>query len=444
MDLIDVTIVNVALPAIQRDLGAGYAAGQWAVAGYALAYALLLVTGGRLGDIAGRRRVFLAGVAGFTLASALAGAAWSPGTLVAARILQGAFAGVMVPQAISVITVQFAPGRERAAAFSLYGVLLGVAQVSGPVLGGLLTTHGGWRSIFYINIPIGLLALAGAARWMDDSRADPPPRLDLGGVALISGVVLLLAFPLVQGRELGWPGWSLAMLGCAVPLLAAFARYEMRRGDDALIPTGLFRRRSFSAGLALNLVLFSGIGALFITLTWGLQFGLDWSPLLVAFVCLAWPAGTACTAQLTHRYGHRRGRLLVGLGTALAALGAAWLSAVTARSGADLTPWSVVPCLALSGLGLGLTLPMLSQTVLGEVRADSAGAASGVLNSVTQLGGAIGVALAGVVYFGGPAGSALPRALGYSAAAFLLAAALARFLPRTAVPAEPHRPLVGA
>ncbi|WP_329522284.1 MFS transporter [Spirillospora sp. NBC_01491] len=460
MDLVDVTIMNVALPRIQRDLGAGYAAGQWTVSAYVLAYALLLITGGRLGDILGRRRVFLAGVAGFTLASLAAAAAVSPGMLIGARVAQGAFAGLMVPQALSVITVRFAPGRERALAFSLYGGLLGVAQVSGPLLGGMLVDHGltehgllglGWRAIFYVNLPVGLVALAGAARWMDDSRADPPPRLDPAGVPLIGAASLLATFPLIQGRELGRPGWSAALLACAVPVLAVFVRYERRRerlGADPLVPPALFRRRSFTAGLLLALALFAGVSACFITLTWGLQFGLGWSPLRVALVGLAWPAGVACTAQFTHRRGLRRARALVGAGTAVMAAGTAGLVAVTAGAGRGLTAWPLTPWLFACGLGMGLALPILANAVIADVPEQSAGAASGVFNSVTQFAGVLGVAAAGLLFFGAgptsaattPGPDAAPRALAFCAAAFLLAAALSPLLPRRLLPDRPDPP----
>ncbi|MFG2002252.1 MFS transporter [Spirillospora sp. NPDC048911] len=447
MDLVDVTIVNVALPAIQRELHAGYAAGQWMAAVYALGYALLLITGGRLGDILGRRRVFLAGIIGFTVASAVAGAAVSPGMLIGARAAQGAFAGIMVPQALSVITVQFAPGRERTLAFSLYGGLLGVAQVGGPILGGLLTQHGvfgalGWRAIFYVNIPVGLVALAGAARWMDDSRAKPPPRLDLIGVALISVASLLLMFPLVQGREYGWPWWSVALLVCTLPVLILFAAYE-RRSTSPLVPPQLFARRPFTAGLILTLALFAGVAACFITLTWGLQFGLGWSPMRVALTGLAWPAGVACTAQYTHRHGHRHARRLVGAGTLIMAFGLAGLSVLTAAAGRGLTPWPMVPWLFVAGLGMGFALPILANAVISDVPHHSAGAASGVFNSVTQLGGVLGVAAAGLLYFGAakapvaisPDGT--PRALAFSSAALLLAAVLSGLLPRRIASDEP-------
>ena len=420
MDLVDVTIVGVALPSIQRDLHGGYAFGQWIVAGYALSYAVVLVTGGRLGDIFGPRRIFMVGVAGFSVASAVAGAAVSPGMLVAARVMQGLFGGIMVPQVMSVVATRFTPGRDRTLALSLYGLLLGVAQVSGPILGGLLTSYD-WRLIFYINIPVGVLAIIGAARWMDEHTQAGAVRLDLPGVALLTAAALLLTFPLVQGRERGWPAWSLVMLGAAPFALVLFGWYERRRRGPALVPMGLFRSRSFTAGLILMLVLFTGISIYFITLTWRLQFGLGWSPLHVALTGLAWPAGIACTAQLSYRLSARRGRLLVLTGmpiTALATAGLAWAQPHSA---------SFMPWMFGGGVGMGLTIPILSTLVITDIGAGDAGAASGVLNSVVQLGSAIGVALAGVVYFAGPA--AQTRTFSVAAGIFLFAGCLASLLP---------------
>lgn len=428
MDLIDVTIVNVALPRIQRELSGSYATGQWAVAGYSLAFAIVLVTGGRLGDIHGRRRIFMIGVTGFTVASIAAGAAVSPGMLIAARIVQGAFGGVMVPQVMSVIATQFPPGRDRTAALSLYGVLMGAAQVSGPVLGGLLTSAGGlgWRAIFLFNVPVGVLALVGAKRWVDESRSEHPLKLDLPGMVMIGLASLLFTYPLVQGREFGWPVWTIVLLLASVPMLACFVWYERYRAAP-LVPMRLFASRSFAAGLLLMLVLFAGISSYFLALTWALQFGFGWTPLHLALTILAWPAGVALTAQLTHRHGRRRGRLLVGVGTTIMSLGMAGLALTFATGGAHLTSGDLVPWMVGSGLGMGLTIPVLSDLVLGDVPAADAGAASGVLNSVIQIGGTVGVALAGVIFFSGPAGAG--RTLAFSAAVFLLAALLSPLLP---------------
>lgn len=438
MDLVDVTVVNVALPRIQDDLDAGPWLGQWTVSAYALAYALLLVTGGRLGDILGRRRVLLVGLAGFVLASWAAGAAQSPASLIAARAAQGVFAGVMVPQTLSVISVQFPPGRARARAFTLYGVLLGAAQVGGPLLGGILLHYDvaglGWRTIFLVNIPVGVLALIGVDRWMDDSRATPPPRLDVAGVVLVSAAALALTLPLVQGRALGWPVWSVFLLVASLPVLVAFGMVEARRerlGLSPLVPPSLLRRRSFATGLVLTTALFGAVAACFIALTWGLQSGLGWSPLRVALTGAAWPAGMAFTAQPTHRLGPPRARAFVRTGVLVMALGVGAVAGVFAGVGADLRPWHLAPGLFVAGVGMGLALPVLANAVLADVPADASGAASGVYNSVTQFAGVLGVAAAGIAYYsGGDATESVARTLGVAMAALIVAAGLSALLPR--------------
>jgi MFS family permease len=211
MDLVDLTVVLVALPSIERTLGAGEAALQWTVAGYSLTFALLLITGGRLGDIVGRKRVFVTGLAGFTLASLLAGVAPSAGMLVAARVLQGGMAALMVPQVLSFIQVEF-PASERPRAFAVLGMTFALGGVSGPLLGGLLLQADlfgwGWRTIFLINLPIGITALAGATWLLRESKSDHAPRLDPGGTALVTIGLLALLYPLVQGHELNWPAWT--------------------------------------------------------------------------------------------------------------------------------------------------------------------------------------------------------------------------------------------
>ncbi len=204
MNLVDVSIVNIAIPSIQRDLHASYADVQWALAGYTLAYALVLITGGRLGDTFGRKRLFLVGVTGFTIMSALCGAATGPGMLIACRVVQGAMGGIMVPQVLAVIQVIFPPA-ERIKALAGFGVTAGLGAVSGPLLGGLLIQHNllglSWRPIFLINVPVGIIAVAASAMLVRESRAPRPPKLDPVGVALITAALLLLLYPLVQGRQ---------------------------------------------------------------------------------------------------------------------------------------------------------------------------------------------------------------------------------------------------
>src|ERR1700751_5167186 len=228
MNLLAISIVNIAIPAIQRTLHASYADVQWALAGYTLAYALVLITGGRLGDTFGRKRLFLIGVTGFTLMSALCGAAQTPGMLIAFRVAQGALGAIMIPQVLSVIQVIF-PAAERIKALAAFGVTAGLGTVSGPLLGGLLIQHNlfglGWRPIFLINVPVGVLAVAAAAVLVRESRAPKPPKLDLIGVGLISAALLLLLYPLVQGRQLGCPGWTFVAMAASAPMFALCAWY---------------------------------------------------------------------------------------------------------------------------------------------------------------------------------------------------------------------------
>ncbi|MFE9609805.1 MFS transporter [Streptomyces sp. NPDC006012] len=232
MDLIDVSIVTVAIPSVQADIGAGGTAAEWIVAGYSLAFGVLLVTGGRLGDVHGYRRMYLAGIAGFVLASLLCGLAHAPWLLVAARFAQGGCAAVMTPQILSMIRVHFPPA-ERAKANGVFAAAVGLSMAAGPLLGGLLLEADlgglGWRAVFLINLPIGLAVLAAASTLLPRYRAKRAARLDPAGVALLTAALLALLYPLVEGRELGWPWWSFALMAAALPLLAAFARHEARR-----------------------------------------------------------------------------------------------------------------------------------------------------------------------------------------------------------------------
>src|ERR1700728_1775675 len=233
MNLLDVSIVNIAIPSIQRDLHASYADVPRDLAGYTLAYALVLITGGRLGDTFGRKRLFLIGVIGFTIMSALCGAAQSPGMLIGCRVVQGAMGAIMVPQVLSVIQVIFPPA-ERIKALAGFGITAGLGTVSGPLISGLLIQHNlfglDWRPIFLINVPVGILAGAASAVLVRESRGPPPPQLGPVGVILVSAALLLLLYPLVQGRQLGWPAWSFVSMAAAVPVLAAFIGYERFKG----------------------------------------------------------------------------------------------------------------------------------------------------------------------------------------------------------------------
>src|SRR5580693_7256660 len=352
MNLLDVSIVNIAIPSIQRNLHASYADVQWALAGYTLAYALVLITGGRLGDTFGRKRLFLIGVIGFTIMSALCGAAQSPGQLIAARVVQGALGAIMVPQVLSVIQVIFPPA-ERIKALAGFGVTAGLGTVSGPLLGGLLIQHNlfgwDWRPIFLINVPVGIIAFVASAYLVRESKAASPPKLDPVGVALISAALLLLLYPLVQGRQLGWPAWTFASMALSAPVLAAFVWYERiktRRDGSPLVRLSLFRDRAFSAGMAVALTFFLGIASFGLVLTLFLQLGLGFTPLHAGLTFLPFSLGVLVSSAAAARLAPRFGRGVTMAGALVIAGGMAGLIGVAHHYGAAVTSWELTPGLA--------------------------------------------------------------------------------------------------
>ncbi len=406
LDLVDVTVVNVAIPTIQRDLGASYEAIQWVLASYTLAFALGLITGGRLGDIFGRKRVFLVGVVGFALGSALCGLAPSPEMLVASRVLQGAMAAVMIPQVLSIIQASFPPG-ERGAAFGAYGAVAGLASAGGPLIAGVLIQGEllglGWRPIFLVNVPVGLLALVAAALVVRESRSEHPLRLDLTGVVIMTVGLLLLVYPLVEGRNLGWPAWTLASMGASVPVLILFAFWERRKArkdGSPLVPPALFRERAFVAGLLVNLIFFLGVGSFFFVLALHLQIGLGFTPLHAGLSILPFSLGGVVASGISVQLAPKAGRWVLAAGALLMAGGMAGLILAFSLFGTGTGSWEVLPALLVAGFGMGLILPPLADVILAGVPTDDAGAASGVLSSTNQLGSAIGVAIIGVVFFG--------------------------------------------
>lgn len=281
MDLVDVTIVNIAIPSIQRDAGATVSQIQWITAGYALAFAAGLITGGRLGDIYGRKRLFLIGIAGFTLASALCGFAANPEMLVASRILQGGMAAMMVPQVLSIVHATF-PAEERGKVFGLFGMIVGLGAVSGPLLGALLTEWNlfglEWRPIFLINLPVGIAGLLLGRRFISESKAPRALKLDLVGVVLVTLGLLMLIYPLTRGRELGWPVWGHVVMGCSVLVfgaLVAYEKYKTRRDGSPLIELSLFKVKSFAAGVAVQVVFGVALGVFFLVWTMYMQVGLE-------------------------------------------------------------------------------------------------------------------------------------------------------------------------
>ncbi|MFN2451956.1 MAG: MFS transporter [Candidatus Dormibacteria bacterium] len=404
MVLLDVSIVNVAIPRVQANLRATFAEIQFVLAGYQLAYAVMLITGGRLGDIFGRKRLFLIGVSGFTLASALCGLAQSPTQLVAARVVQGLMAGLMYPQILAVIQVSFPP-RERAGAFGAFGGVIGIATICGPLVGGLLIQldlFDGWRPIFLVNVPVGMATLAAASLLLRESRAPSRPSLDPAGVVLITAALFLLAFPLVEGREAGWPWWAYACLLASAPALVAFGVYivaRRRSGRSPLIDPGLFADRAFVVGLIISIVFISGIPAFFFTFTLFLQIGLGYSALHAGLTTIPFAVGSALASLASVRLVRVLGKRLLNIGAAILVVGMLAVVLTLAHQGTAIHGTDLIPALLVSGVGLGLVVAPLVNTILAGVRGANAGAASGVLTTAQQIGGAIGVALVGLIYF---------------------------------------------
>lgn len=406
MDLLDTTIVNVAVPTIQRDLQAQYAQLEWIVSGYVLAFAAVLITSGRLGDIYGRRRLFLTGVAGFTIASALCGIAGSPEMLIVSRFLQGGAAGLMVPQILAIIHVTF-PLRDRGKVFGFFGAVVGSAAVVGPAFGGALVgwnvfdLH--WRLIFLVNVPVGIAAIVAARFVVRESKSATAPKLDLVGAALVTAAIAMLVYPLTEGRRFGWPVWVFVMMIGAVALLAVLVRYERRRDrtiGSPLVVLGLFRARSFTIGSGLWLIFWVVLGGFFLVWTLYMQLGLGWSPLRAGLTAGAFALGAAAAAGmsvqlLVPRYGRR----VLLAGALLNAIGLAGYIWVAWRYGPAITPWQMLGPLIVAGLGFGLVVSPTVDFVLAGVPEDDAGSASGLLNTAQQLGIALGVALAGVFFF---------------------------------------------
>ncbi|XUL92269.1 MFS transporter [Streptomyces galilaeus] len=402
----DLNVINVAIPSLQHDLHAGEATLELIVGGYSFTYAAGLVLGGRLGDLLSHRRMFLIGMASFTVASVLCGLAQSPGELVAARLLQGLTAAAMVPQVLALITSVF-PGDERMRALSWFGVVAGLAGICGQVLGGLLLSADvfglGWRVIFFLNLPVGIVVVALALRLLPTMSTGRRPGLDPLGVLGVSGALGLALVPMVLGRGQGWPLWTWISLGASVPVMVAAILWERRlgrRGGDPLLDLALFRNRGFSLGLGVNIAFMasftSGMFVLSLLLQSGLglsalQAGLAFGPMAVLGM-----AGPMVGRRLAPRIGTRRVMLL---GCAVSALSMVFLGTALQTLGGGIdVPWLVVG-LALLGFGNTLVLPLLIGATLGGVRPQQAGVASGTLNTTQQFAGTAGLAVIGTVFF---------------------------------------------
>ena len=445
MIVLDFFIVNVALPSIQAELHAGSSAVEWVVAGYGLTCAVLLIGAGRLGDLYGRRRMFCAGMALFVVASAACGLAPTVAVLVAARLIQGIGAALISPNVLSIIGVSY-PGPARVRALTIYGLVMGLAAAGGQLIGGVLiqadVLHLGWRTVFLINVPVGVAALAFARRQVTESTgnaAQPGARrigqLDLGGLLLVTAGLTALVLPLVEGTALHWPAWTWACFGATPVLLGAFVARELRqarRGRPVLLDLGLLRSRGLGAGLITQLAFWSGQASYFLVLALYLQSGRGLDALQAGLVFSILAAAYLVTSMRAPALTLRFGRSLIAVGALTLAAGHGLvLLAVTAGGGIG---W-LVPGLLLAGAGMGLTITPLTTTVLAYARPERAGAVSGVLSTMQQVGGSLGVAVTGVIFFGalhGASGYARGLELSLAQLAILLVvvAGLTRLLPR--------------
>jgi EmrB/QacA subfamily drug resistance transporter len=446
MDMIDVTIVNVALPTVRRDLGASATQLEWVVSGYMLAFAAALIIAGNLGDVLGRKRVFLIGAGLFGAASLCAGLAASAPELIAARVVQGVAAAAMAPQVLATFRAIFAGG-ERGKAFGIYGAMLGFASAIGLVLGGLLTEANvfgwGWRSVFFVNVPIAVIAVIAGLRVVPETKDAAARRPDLPAALLLAGSLVAIVYPLLEGRQLGWPGWVWPLAGAGVAGLCALGVIEHIRRDKPVAPllrAGLFRVPAFAAGLGVQMAFAAGMQGFFLAFALWLQAGEHFSPLKAGLTAVAFSVGSFIGApgavQLAQRYG-RRVLAIGAVGMVAGILGIALAAPDITVNG---SPWPIVPGLVVAGAGLALLVVPLVNVVLAAVPAQVAGGASGLFSTAQQLGGALGVALLGTVFFGELDGhsfqAALTHTAPYAMTAFALCGILSMLLPRTAVSEE--------
>ncbi|MGP3913050.1 MFS transporter [Nonomuraea sp. 10N515B] len=448
MDLLDALVTTIAAPTIQKELGGSASLVQWLGAGYTLAMAVGLITGGRLGDLYGRKRMFLIGAFGFTAASMLCGVAVSPAMLVGSRVLQGLFGAVMIPQGLGLIKEMFPP-RELGKAFGMFGPVMAISSVGGPILAGWLVDADffgtGWRMIFLINLPIGLATALAAIRFLPEFRLSNATRLDLGGVALVSAAAFLLIYPLIQGRELGWPAWTFASMAASIVLFAVFGRYESRRakaGKDPLVTPGLFRKRAFTGGLVAGLAFFAGMMGFGLVFSLYTQMGLGFTPLQAGLAGLPQAVGGVLGFGLAMSgLQEKLGRGLLQIGTVVMAAGAAVLALTIHLAGVEVTSWQLAPGLGLVGIGMGLTMAPFFDIVLAGVEPHESGSASGTLTAIQQLGAALGAAVLGTLFFNLLAaewsfGASMQVTVWVEVGLLVLTLALSFLMPRRARPEQ--------
>jgi EmrB/QacA subfamily drug resistance transporter len=396
MLLLDITVVNVALPDIQRDLDAGLSSLQWVVDAYSLMLAACLLTAGSLGDRLGRRRVFSLGLGIFTLASFLCGISGDPTLLNLARGLQGIGGAAMFATSLALIGQEF-HGKDRATAFGVWGATVGGAVAVGPLVGGLITEHFGWEWIFFVNIPIGVVAVALTELRLANVAAQDPQRIDLPGLATFSSGLFLLIFGLIRGNSDGWGSPTIvASLAGSVALLLAFLAVEMR-SDHPMLELALFRKPAFNGISAVAFGLSAGMFAMFLYLTIYMQGVLGFSPLETGLRFLPLTVLSFVASPISGKLSHRVPiRVLVGIGLGLVGVGLVLMHGL----GPDSRISDLLPGFLIAGIGIGLTNPGIGQGAIAVVPPAKAGMGSGINTTFRQVGIATGVASLGAVFQG--------------------------------------------
>ena len=406
MDLIDTTIVNIALPSIQKELSTSTSAAQWTVDAYLIGMSIAIITGGRLGDIYGRKKIFLIGIAGFTVTSALSGFAPTIAVLIAARFLQGLTAAIMVPQVLSFIQVLFKP-EERAGAIGAYSVVLGLATICGPLLSALLLSHNifglTWRPVFLINLPIGILTFIAAVVLLKESKEERVIHIDIIGIILVSIALVMFMYPLIEGYDLGWPIWTYTFMIIAVLVAAIFIFYErkrMEKGKSPLMALNIFKFKGFTGAVTVSALMNLALAGFILVFTFYLQEGLKFTPVHTALTALPFTIMAPAMASFAViKLAPRFGRKVVTLGVILFAIGLVGIEVILNMGGTELNTLYLIPALLIAGAGMGMLVAPIADFALSEVPTKDAGSASGVYSMINQIGACIGVAFIGTMFF---------------------------------------------
>ncbi len=422
MDLTDSTIVNVAGPSIRNALGGSASTLQWLSAGYTLAFAVFLITGARLGDMFGRRRLFLIGSAGFTLMSAACAVAPSMRVLISFRVLQGSFGALMIPQGFGMLKETFDED-EMSKVFGAFGPIMGLSALAAPILAGVLVEANlwgvGWRLVFLINVPIGIATLAAAVRVLPRTVAHPGIRLDIGGMVLIGAALTAIIYPLIQGHTAGWPAWTFVSLAAGAGLVGAFVLWERLHHGEPLIEPSLLANRTYTSGILVALAFFGAFGGLVLCLSLFTQLGEGFSPIHAGLTLIAMVVGMLAGMGASFALVGRLGRHLLHLGIAVVAAGTVVLG-LTVTGTRTATTVDLAPGLFLIGAGTGMSIGQLFDFILAGVSMDEVGSASGVLEAVQQLASAAGVAALGTIFFSAFAGHLPTHALAITTWATLI------------------------